>query len=158
MVSNFSPEFLSKYEDWRKSRFEALISKRICDSGWYQALSNDHIWHNWFLDGIVESDTIVSRSTLAHIYDNVKAKPSGTTPSIGSAKRGPLVLHRARNAHIRFKQQIDFFCPLQLRGQRPTRQSRSDSGLSSPPSTAQMPRSPVRPLRSDREVASPRSG
>ncbi len=121
LVSNFSPEFLSKYVDWRKSRFEALISKRICDSGWYQALSNDHIWHNWFLDGIVESDTIVSRSTLAHIYDNVKAKPSGTTPSIGPAKRGPLVLHRARNALIRFKPQIDLFSPLQLRGQRPTR-------------------------------------
>ena len=91
---------------------------------------------------------MLSRSALAHIYDKAKAKT--TSPSIGSAKRGPLVLHRARNARIRFKPQIDFFCPLQLRGRRPTRQSRSASGLSSTPSTTPMPRSPVQPLRSPR--------
>ena len=113
-----------------------------------QALSNDHIWHHLFLDGMVESDAIFSMSTLAHIHDNVKVKTLGTSPSIGSAKRGPLVLHRARNARIRFKQQIDFLCPLQLRGRRPTRQSRSARGVSSTPSTAPMPRSPVRPLQS----------
>ena len=55
---------------------------------------------------------MLSRSTLAHIYDKVKAKT--TSPSIGSAKRGrlsSLVLHRARNARILFKQQIDFLLP-----------------------------------------------
>ena len=52
---------------------------------------------------------MLSRSTLAHIYDKVKAKT--TSSSIGSAKRGPLVLHRARNARIRFKQHIDFPFP-----------------------------------------------
>ena len=97
---------------------EALPENRKCDQ-WYQAMVDDNIWHQWFLDGIVESETMLSRSALAHIYDKAKAKT--TSPSIGSAKRGPLVLHRARNAHIRFKQQVDFFCQLQLRGRRPTR-------------------------------------
>ncbi len=76
----------------------------------------DNIWRRWFLNGIVESEIMLSRSALAHICDNVKAKTTGTSPSIGSAKRGPLVLHRARNARIRFKLQIHFFFPLQLRG------------------------------------------
>jgi hypothetical protein len=46
---------------------------------------------------------MLSRSTLAYIYDNVKAKTAGTSPSIGSAKRGPLGLHRARSARIQIK-------------------------------------------------------
>ena len=62
---------------------------------------DDTIWRLWFLDVFVESETMLSRSALAHIYDNVKAKTPGKSQSIGSAKRGPLVLHRARNARIR---------------------------------------------------------
>jgi len=104
IYSYHSSEFLSKYVEWRKSRFEALPSTRKCDSGWYQALSNDNIWHCWFLAGIVESETMLSRSTLAHIYDNVKAKT--TSPSVGSAKRGPLGLHRARSARIQIRHSI----------------------------------------------------
>jgi hypothetical protein len=46
------------------------------------------------------------RSTLAHIYDDVKAKTFGISPSIGSAKKSPLVSHLARNAKIRFNPQI----------------------------------------------------
>ena len=120
---------------------EALPENRKCDR-WYQAMVNDNIWHRWFLDGTVESETMLSRSALAHMYDNVKAKTNGTSPSIGSAKRGPLVLHRARNVRIRFKPRIDSFYPLQLRGRR-TRHPRS-AGVSWPPSTA--PKSPMRPL------------
>ena len=104
IIYSYSSEFLSKYVEWRKSRFEALPSTRKCDSGWYQALSNDNIWHCWFLAGIVESETMLSRSTLAHIYDNVKAK--ATSPSVGSAKRGPLGLHRARSARIQIRHSI----------------------------------------------------
>ncbi len=52
-----------------------------------------------FLDGIVESETMLSRSALAHIDDKAKANTLGTSPSIGSAKRGPLVLHRAQCTH-----------------------------------------------------------
>jgi hypothetical protein len=96
---------------------------------------DDNIWHRWFSDGIVESETILSRSTLAHIYDKIKAKT--TSPSIGSAKRGPLVLHRARNARIRFKPQIDFLLLLKLRGRR-ARYPRS-AGVSCPPSTTKFP-------------------
>ncbi len=91
-----------------------------------QAMVNHNICHRWFLDGIMESETMesetmLSRSALAHIYDKAKANTLGTSPTIGSAKIGPLVLHRARNARIRIKPQIDFFCPLQLCGLRPTR-------------------------------------
>ena len=117
-----SSEFMSSYVEWRNSRMEALPENRKCDR-WYQAMVDDNIWHGWVLDGIMESETMLSRSALAHIYDNVKAMTPGKSPSIGSAKRGPLVLHRARNAHIRFKPQNDFFCQLQLRGRSrwPTR-------------------------------------
>ncbi len=78
---------------------EALPENRKCDR-WYQAMVDDNIWHRWFLDGIVESEAMLSRSALAHIYEKAKAKTLRTTASIGSAKRGPLVLHRARKAHI----------------------------------------------------------
>jgi hypothetical protein len=49
IIYSYSFEFLSKYVEWRKSRFEALPSPstRKCYSGWYQALSNDNIWHFW---------------------------------------------------------------------------------------------------------------
>jgi hypothetical protein len=63
-----------------ESRFEALPSTRKCDRGWYQALLNYTSWHQWFLAGIVESATMLSRSTLVHLYDNVKAKTAGTSP------------------------------------------------------------------------------
>ena len=80
-----------------------------------------------FLDGIVESETMLSRSALAHIYEKAKAKTLGTTAPIGSAKRGPLVLHRARNETIRYKQQIHIFYPLKL----PPGQDDSDSRFAS---------------------------
>ena len=52
---------------------EALPENRKVDR-WHEAMVKDNIWHRWFLAGIVESETMLSRSTLAHIYDGVKAK------------------------------------------------------------------------------------
>ena len=60
---------------------------------------SENIWHQWFLVGIVESETMLSRSALAHIFDNVKAKAS---PSIGSAKRGLLIVHRRNHFKVRY--------------------------------------------------------
>ena len=94
-----SPAFMSTYIEWRNSRLEALPENRKVDR-WHEAMVNDNIWHQWFLAGIVESENMLSRSTLAHIYDGVKAKTARASPSIGSAKRGPLSLHRARSARI----------------------------------------------------------
>ena len=48
---------------------------------------------------------MLSRSALAHIYENLKPK---TTVTSGSTRRG---LYRARNARIQFKKLIDFFLP-----------------------------------------------
>jgi hypothetical protein len=100
-----SPAFLSTYVEWRNSRLEALPANRKVDR-WHEAMVNDNIWHRWFLAGIVESEIMISRSALAHIYDNVKAKTAGTSPSVGSAKRGPLGLHRARSARIQIRHSI----------------------------------------------------
>jgi hypothetical protein len=93
-----SSDFLSKYVDWRKSRIVALPPNRKCDR-WYQAMINDNIWHRWFSDGTVGSEIMLSRSALAHIYDNVKSGPS-----IGIAKRGQSVCPapRTRNTRIKF--------------------------------------------------------
>jgi hypothetical protein len=60
------------------------------------------ITHQWFLAGTVESETMLSRRALEHIYDNVKAR----TASIGSVKRGPLGLHCARRARIQIRYSI----------------------------------------------------
>jgi hypothetical protein len=60
----------------------------------------ENVWHQWFLVGTVESETMLSRSALAHIFDNVKARAS---PSIRSAKRGLLFLHRNARSHFKFK-------------------------------------------------------
>ena len=118
-----SPEFLSKYVEWRNSRLEALPGYRKVD-WWYEAMVREDIWHQWFSNGVVESETMLSRSALAHIYKNLKPK---TTVTSGSTKRGLLFFRRARNAPIQFKKLIDFFCPQQLaaRGLRPTSQPRS---------------------------------
>jgi hypothetical protein len=89
-----SPAFLSTYVEWRNSRLEALPANRKVDR-WHEAMVHDNIWHQWFLAGTVESETMISRSALSHIYDNVKAKTAGTSPSVGSAKRDQLGLHRA---------------------------------------------------------------
>ncbi len=51
---------------------EALPANRKVDR-WHEAMVNDNIWHRWFLAGTVESEFMLSRSALAHIYDNVKA-------------------------------------------------------------------------------------
>ena len=66
---------------------------------WHEAMVSENIWHQWFLVGIVESETMLSRSALAHIFDNVKAKAS---PSIGSAKRGLLIVHRRNHFKVRY--------------------------------------------------------
>lgn len=120
-----SSDFLSKYVEWRNSRIAALPPNRMCDR-WYQAMMKENVWHQWFLVGTVESETMLSRSALAHIFDNVKARAS---PSIRSAKRGLLVLHsNVRNHHFRYSiffVWIDFFSPLQLRGRRPASRSSS---------------------------------
>ena len=116
-----SPEFLAEYVVWRQSRMETLPSKCAFDR-WYEALSKEHIWHQWMLHGLVKSMDIPTRITLAHLY--VNAKSTQTEKRFGSAKRGLLVLHsNARNHHFRyciFFVWIDFFSPLQLRGRRPT--------------------------------------
>ena len=62
---------------------------------WHEAMLSESIWNQWFLLGIVESETMLSRSALAHIFDNVKAKTTGASPSVGSAKRG-LAQQRSR--------------------------------------------------------------
>ena len=73
---------------------EALPYNRKCDR-WHQAMKDDNIWHRRFSEGIVESETMPTRSTLAHIYGDVKAKTLGTSPSIGSAKRSACPAPRA---------------------------------------------------------------
>ena len=95
-----SSDFLSKYVDWRKSRIVALPPNRKCDRC-YQAMVNDNIWHRWFSDGTGDSlsEIMLSRSALAHIYDNVN---TGTSPSIAFAKRGLSVLLRTRITRIQF--------------------------------------------------------
>jgi hypothetical protein len=104
-----SPAFLSAYVEWRNSRLEALPKTRKFDR-WHEAMVNEGIWPRWFSAGIVESEVMLSRSALAHIYDNVKAKTAGTSPSIGPAKRGPLGMHRTRSARIQIK--YSFPCDL----------------------------------------------
>ena len=88
---------------------ESLPKNRKIDR-WHEAMMKENIWHQWFFNGIVESETMLSRSALAHIYDNVKAK-TRTSPTIRFAKRGLSVLLRARNTSIRFKPWIEFFYP-----------------------------------------------
>ena len=123
-----SPEFLAEFVEWRQSRMETLPSKCAFDR-WYEALSKEHIWHQWMLHGLVKSMDIPTRNTLAHLY--VNAKSPQTEKRVGSAKRGLLVLHsNARNHHHDFRYciffvWIDYFSPLQLRGRRPTRRSSS---------------------------------
>ena len=85
-----SPEFLSVYVEWRNARLEALPENRKVD-WWHEAMVKENIWHQWFSDGIVEGETMLSRSTLAHIYDNLKPK---TTLPNGSTKRGPPIFRR----------------------------------------------------------------
>jgi hypothetical protein len=111
IIYSYSSEFLSKYVEWKKSRFELLILNLFLQHGKSIAIGPGikrcrMIWHQWFLAGIVESETMLSRSTLAHIYDNVKSKTAGTSPSVGSTKRGPLGLHRARRARIQIRHSI----------------------------------------------------
>jgi hypothetical protein len=52
------------------------------------------------LRGLVKNMDIPSRNTLAHLYVNAKTPETGKR--IGSAKKGPLVMHRARNARNQF--------------------------------------------------------
>ncbi len=58
---------------------EALPANRKVDR-WHEAMVNYKIWYRWFLAGTVESEIMISRSALAHIYGNVKAKTAGTSP------------------------------------------------------------------------------
>jgi hypothetical protein len=104
-----SPNILSTYVEWRNLRLEALTENSKID-WWPVAMVNENSWHLWFLDGILESETMLSRSALARIYYNVKAKTTLTSPSIRS-KRSLLVLHRARNARIQFKTADLFLLP-----------------------------------------------
>ena len=93
-----SPEFLAEYVEWRQSRMETLPSKCAFDR-WYEALSKEHIWHQWMLHGLVKSMDIPTRNTLAHLF----AKSPQTEKRVGSAKRGLLVLHsNARDHHFRY--------------------------------------------------------
>ena len=64
---------------------------------------DDNIWHLWFLDVTVDGETMLSMSMIAHLYDNDK---TGTSSSIGFAKRGLSVLLRTRNTFIQFKPQL----------------------------------------------------
>jgi len=106
-TETMSSEFLSKFVDWRNSRFKALPENRKCDR-WYQALLNDGVWQQWFLDGLVQSEDILSRSTLAHIYEKLNpAKPNTGSP-IGSSARGILPLHRTNIPLIQSNYCISF--------------------------------------------------
>ena len=117
-----SSEFLSKFVDWRNSRFNALPENQKCDR-WYQALLNDGIWQQWFLDGLVESEDILSRSTLAHIYDKLNPTKPNTGSPIGSSARGIHSLapreHRSHLIELLYFVWIYIFYPLQLHGRRP---------------------------------------
>ena len=68
-----SPEFMAEFVEWRQSRpgIEILSSKRAFDR-WYEALSKEHIWHQWMLNGLVKSMDIPTRNTLAHLYVSAK--------------------------------------------------------------------------------------
>jgi hypothetical protein len=100
-IQTQSPAFMSTYVEWRNSRLEALQANRKVDRR-HKAMVNDNIWHRWFLAGLgtEESETMISRSALAHIYDNVKAKTAGGSPSVGSTKRSPLGLQSTRSSRI----------------------------------------------------------
>ena len=58
---------------------EALPGYRKVD-WWYEAMVREDIWHQWFSNGIVESETMLSRSALAHIYENLKPKTTVDPP------------------------------------------------------------------------------
>jgi hypothetical protein len=69
---------------------------------------------------------MLSRSTLAHIYDNVKVKTARTSPLVGSAKRGLLGLHHARSACIQIRHSMS--CEL-IRFPSATAQSDADEAI-----------------------------
>jgi hypothetical protein len=106
-LASTQTQFMSTFVEWRNSRLESFLANRKVDR-WHEAMVNDKNWHRWFLAGTVESETIISRSAVAHIYDNVRAKTAGTSQLVGSAKRGPLGLHRTRSARIQIRYPI--FC------------------------------------------------
>jgi hypothetical protein len=86
---------------------------------------------------------IPTRHTLAHLYANQNSGNQKTS-RICKGRSAFLAPKRSQSFWILYYfVRIDFFFPLQLRGQRPTRQSKR--GVSSVPSTAPKPRSPIRP-------------
>jgi hypothetical protein len=92
-----SPEVLSesRYLEWRNFRLEALPENRKVD-WWHEAMVKENIWHQWFSDGIVKSETMISRSALAHIYENLKPKPK--TGLRADRSSGPFKGLRARRS------------------------------------------------------------
>jgi hypothetical protein len=73
-----SSEFLSKYvkwTQWSNSRLKTIPKNRKVDR-WHEAIVSGNIWHQCFLVGIVENKTMLSRSALAQVFDNVKASIS----------------------------------------------------------------------------------
>ena len=93
---------------------------------------------------------LCSRGVRLRIYRTRSKRRQPVHQSDPPREAACLVLScTARAMHAFYlNSRLIFFCPLQLRGRRPTRQSRSASGVSSTPSTAPMLRSPVRPLQS----------
>ena len=85
-----SPEFLAEFVEWRQSRMDILPSKCAFDR-WYEALSKEHIWNQWMINGLVKSMDIPTRNTLAHLY--VNARTPETEKRVGSARTGLFVLH-----------------------------------------------------------------
>jgi hypothetical protein len=63
---------------------------------------NDNIWHLWFLDVLIDSETMLSMSVLAHIYDNDK---KGLVHS--SDRQARSVCLDAHNTPIQFKPQLE---------------------------------------------------
>jgi len=119
-TETMSSEFLSKFVDWRNSRFKALPENRKCDR-WYQALLNNGVWQQWFLDGLVQSDRIANR-ILCTRY-----------PSLAPHE------HPSHSIKLFYFVWIYVFCLPQLRGRRQlTRSARRK--ICSTPSTATLHR------------------
>jgi hypothetical protein len=104
---NLTPALEAKYFQWRKERYDGLAVGRKRDSGWWNALDSQKLWQQWLNDDINESIIVStpSRSILEKLYNRLSHEAESP---IGSAKRGPLSLHRARSARI----QILFSCEL----------------------------------------------
>ena len=95
---NLSPTLEAKYFQWRKARYDGLAVGRKRDKGWWNDLDSQKQWQQWLNNGINESIIVStpSRSILEKLCNRLSHEAESP---IESAKRGPLVLHRAQRSH-----------------------------------------------------------